>query len=341
MHRLATRNAQRATIMHRLATRNAQLATLLAIFLIVPVAFGDVEETRTTLRMHILRMINRDRQLYHLPPVQLDPRASAIGDAYCRHQIHNGTTGHFTTDGLAPYMRYSFGGGNDGLSENAAAWSANYAFNDRALFEMARRSEDAMMAEMAPNDGHKRAILDPHATHVGIGMAWERGEFRLVHEFVRRYVTWTRPLPRTAHIGDPVVLAGTPMRGNEIEAITVYHEPLPTALTVAAANAIQRYALPPNRKEYLPRLKSEYTRNSNGQLEFIRREYADGRRGDFYVGKNRDFSFTVPFSDGPGVYTVVVWVTHAGFATPVPASNVSIRVEEAQPLADRASAAGR
>jgi uncharacterized protein YkwD len=319
-----------------------RLLPLLAILLIASsVAFGDVEETRTTLRAHILRMINRDRQLNHLPPVQLDLQASAVGDVYCRHQIQNGTSGHFTTDGLAPYMRYSFGGGNDGLSENAAAWSANYAFNDRALYEMARRSEDAMMAEMAPDDGHRRAILDQHATHVGIGMAWERGELRLVQEFVRRYVTWTRPLPRTAHIGDTVVLGGTPTRGNEIEAITVHHEPFPATLSVAAANAIQRYALPPNRKEYLPRLKSEYTRNSDGRLEYIRREYADGRRGDFYVGGNRDFSFTVPFTAGPGVYTVVVWVTHAGFATSVSASNVSIRVEEPPPAADRASAAGR
>src|ERR1044071_2175011 len=49
---------------------------------------------------------------------------------------------------------------------------------------------------MAPNDGHKKTILDPHATHVGIGVAWEGGEFRLVHEFVRRYVSWKRPPPR-------------------------------------------------------------------------------------------------------------------------------------------------
>jgi uncharacterized protein YkwD len=319
-----------------------RLLLTIAIALVAsPVAHSDIEETRTTLRAHILRMINRDRQVYRLPPVQLDLQASAIGDEYCRHQIRNHTTGHFTVDGLAPYMRYSFGGGNDAVSENAAAWSANYPFNDRALYEMARRSEDAMMAETPPNDGHKRTILDPHATHVGIGMAWDRGEFRLVHEFVRRYVDWTRPLPRTAHIADTVVVSGKPLRGTTIEAITVHHEPLPTGMTAAAASAIPQYALPANRKEYLPRLKNEYKRNSDGGLEYVRREYSDGRRGDFHLADAGDFSFTVPFTEGPGIYTVVVWVRRPGYKDSLSASNVSIRVADTVQNADRGTTARR
>ncbi|HKR65200.1 MAG TPA: CAP domain-containing protein [Thermoanaerobaculia bacterium] len=317
------------------------LITAAILFFASPVAHSDIEETRTTLRAHILRLINRDRQLYHLPPVELDLDVSAIGDDYCRRQIDNGTTGHFTTDGLAPYMRYSFAGGKDAVSENAAAWSANYAFNDRALYEMARRSEDAMMSEMPPNDGHKRTILDPHATHVGIGMAWQRGEFRLVHEFVRRYINWTKPLPAAANVDDVITIAGSPIRGTAIEAITVHHEPLPARMSAFVASAIPSYSLPKLRKEYLPRLKSEVRRDENGRLEYIRREYPDGTRGDFYLGKSGDFSFDVPFTDGPGVYTVVVWVRRPGFTTAVSASSVSIRVEESLQNVSRASAAGR
>ena len=317
------------------------LLTVAILVFASPVAHSDIEETRTTLRAHILKLINRDRQLYRLPPVELDLQVSALGDEYCRRQIDNGTTGHFTTDGLAPYMRYSFGGGQHAVSENAAAWSANYAFSDRALYEMARRSEDAMMAEMPPKDGHKRTILDPHATHVGIGMAWERGEFRLVHEFVRRYIRWTRALPASANPADTVIISGEPIRGAQIEAITVHHEPFPRPLTAAAASAISSYALPERRREYLPRLQSEYKRDSDGRMQYIRREYSDGRRGDFYLGKSGDFSFTVPMADGPGVYTVVVWVKRAGFPTAVAATSVSMRVEETLQNVSRASAAGR
>src|SRR5687767_11715785 len=111
--------------------------TLIALFVMTlasPVAQSDIDETRTTLRAHVLKLINRDRQHYNLPPVELDLAVSAFADDYCRNQIRNGTTGHFDVDGYTPYMRYSFAGIHDGLSENAAAWSAGYHFNDRALW---------------------------------------------------------------------------------------------------------------------------------------------------------------------------------------------------------------
>jgi hypothetical protein len=172
-------------------------------------------------------------------------------------------------------------------------------------------------------------------------MAWQRGEFRLVHEFVRRYVRWTKAPPRTAKVGEPVIISGAPLSGVAIEAITVHHEAFPAPMTAAAASAIPRYSLPDKRKEYLPRLKSEYTRNSDGSLAFVKREYSDGRRGDFYLGKDGDFAFTVPFPEGAGVYTVVVWVKRPGYATAVSASNVSIRVEESLQKVVRASTLGR
>lgn len=317
------------------------LLTVAIVLLASPVAHSDIDETRTTLRSHILSLINRDRALYNLPPVALDLEASSIGDDYCRRQIDEKTNGHFTTDGLSPYMRYSFAGGNDGVSENAAAWSANYTFTERALYEMARRSEDAMMAEVAPDDGHKRTILDPHATHVGIGLAWKGGEFRLVHEFIRRYVDWTRPLPRRATTGDVLTVAGRPRAGAAIEAISIHHERVPETMPAHVANAIPNYSLPRNRKDFFPRLKQEAVRRRDGTIQLIRREYAKGGRGDFYVGKEGDFAFDVPLNDGPGIYTVVVWVRREGVENPVSASNVSIRVDEAPKGSPMRAVAGR
>jgi hypothetical protein len=316
------------------------LLAVVILLLASPVAHSDFDATRTTLRDHVLKLINRDRQLYNLPPVQLDLEASAIGDDYCLDQIRNATNGHFGVDGLSPYMRYSFAGGNDGVSENAAAWSATYSFSDRALYEMARRSQDAMMAEMPPDDGHKRTILDPHATHVGIGLAWERGEFRLVHEFIRRYVNWTRPLPRRARTTDTPLVTGRAINGTTIEAISVHHEEAPVAMPAHVANAIASYSLPKKRKEYLPRLKQEYTRHPNGSIEIVRREYPGGHRGDFFAGKDGAFSFSVPFTEGAGVYTVVVWVRKPGVEHPVAASNISIRVDDATPRQIRAGVVG-
>lgn len=277
---------------------------------------GDADVTRATLREHVLKLINRDRALYRLPPVELDLAVSAFGDAYCRTQIRNGTTGHYTIDGVAPYARFSLAGFNDAVSENAAAWSASYSFNERALYEMARRSQDAMMAETAPNDGHKRTMLDRHATHVGIGLAWERGEFRLVQEFVRRYIDWSRPLPRTALVGQPVLTTGKALPGVTVEGITVHHEPLPQPISAHVASAIATYGLPAKRREFAPRAPRR-----GGPL-------AVAVRGDFFsLRPDGTFSFNVPFQEGTGLYTVVVWVKKEDDGPPFPASNVSIRVE--------------
>jgi uncharacterized protein YkwD len=303
------------------------------LILAAPLAQGEgpIDETRFALRQEFIRIINRDRKHFGLPPVELDPQASNVADAYCKQQIRFGTTGHFTVDGQSPYMRYSFAGGNDGVSENAAAWSANYTFTDRALYEMMRRSEEAMMAEAAPHDGHRRTILDPYATHVGIGLAWDGGEFRMTQEFIRRYVHWGRPLPRTATVGEHVVMSGRPVRGYDIDAITIHYEPHPQPLTARAANAIDGYALPDRRREYLPRLKTTVHVGRNGEVHETREEYSDGRRGDFRVTDDGSFAFAVPFGDGPGIYTVVVWVKKPGATESIPASNVSIRVKSAAP----------
>jgi uncharacterized protein YkwD len=305
------------------------MAIVFGLVLGTPLAQGNgsIDETRLALKHELVRMINHDRRAHGLQPVELDPSASAAADVYCEQQIRNGTSGHFTTDGLSPYMRYAYSGGNDGVSENAAAWSSNYKFSDRALYEMTRRSQEAMLAETPPHDGHRKAILDPAATHVGLGLAWQGGEFRLVQEFLRRYLAWTRPLPRQASLADHVLGMARPAAGFAVEAITVHFEPVPQPLTPAVANLIGSYALPLRRREYLPRLGTRRWRGSDGATHEVREEYSDGRRGDFQMARDGSFAFAVPFPDGPGIYTVVVWVRRDGSNDqPISASNVSIRV---------------
>ena len=304
--------------------KKALFALVAAMTLAAPLAQGEgpIDETRFTLREQLLRLINRDRKQFGLSPVALDAFASTVADNYCREQIREGVSGHFGLNGESPYMRYSFAGGNDGISENTAAWSASYNFGARALYEMMHRSEDEMMNEVAPHDGHRRAILDPNATHVGIGMAWERGEFRLAEEFVRRYVTWSKELPRIASVSDAVLCGGKPAPGYTIDAVSVHYEPLPAPISAAVANKIETYRLPDKRHDYMPQARRRF-----------RRLVATGMKGaaahtEFVIGTDGAFSFHVPFTDGRGVYTVVVWVQKNGDSAPIPASNVSIKVQD-------------
>ena len=196
---------------------------------------------------------------------------------------------------------------------------------------MMRRSEASMMSEAGPHDGHRRAILDPYATHVGIGLAWERGEFRIAEEFLRRYIRWTRAVPRSATTADRVLLSGTPAAGYAVDVITIHHEAFPRPLSMPAANAIDSYSLPDRQREYRPRLKQWFRPRSGGGIETLRDEYSDGRLGDFSVSDDGSFSFAAPFEEGPGIYTVVVWLRPSGAETVIPASNISIRVEASSP----------
>ncbi len=305
-------------------------AIVWALLLASPLAQGGgrQHELRYSLKQDLLTLINRDRARNGLTPVELDPQTSQLADLYCDQQLRYGTTGHFTIDGLAPYMRYSFSGGNDGVSENAAAWSANYSFADSSIPELIRRSQAAMLAEVPPNDGHRKTLLDPHATHVGLGISWEKGEFRMVQEFIRRYIEWTGPLPRAASTGQKISSAGRPRQGYEVEAISVYHEPFPQAMTAVVANRISSYGLPGHRRDYLPRYRPLRTRSVGGaRLARNRESRSDG----FVLHRDGTFSFTVPTREGSGIYTVVVWVRKKGERTAIAASNISIRVDDRTP----------
>jgi len=111
--------------------------------------------------------------------------------------------------------------------------------------------------------------------------------------------------------------------------------------TAAAANAITTYSLPDARREYLPRLPVRFTRMSNGTIQQVRETYSDGRRGDFPLSPDGGFAFVVPFSDGPGVYTVVVWVRASGAKEAIAATNVSIRVTNSGGARPAISSSGR
>lgn len=308
----------------------AVLGALLLCLSRTPVVNAS-EEGRTTLRVQLLRMINRDRARFGLRPLELDATSSALADTYCRQQIRNRTLGHFGIDGETPYMRYSFGGGNDGLSENAAAWSNDDGFSERSLYDMMRRSEASMMSEAGPHDGHRRAILDPYATHVGIGLAWDRGEFRIAEEFLRRYIQWARPVPRSASIGERVLLSGKPAAGFPVQTITIHHEAFPHPLSPSKASAIDSYSLPASHREYRPRLKQWFRARSGGGIEEVGdQQYSDGSLGDFSVADDGSFSFAAPLEDGPGIYTVVVWLHPQDAQMAIAASNISIRVQSPQ-----------
>lgn len=319
------------------------LVVLATIVTTTPLAGGEGihGQTRMALKLQMLSRINRDRAAHRLKPVQMDPHASEVADRYCELQIRNRTTGHFTKDGLAPYMRYAFAGGNDALSENAAAWSADYAFVERLIPDVMAKSQEAMLAERPPDDGHRRTILDPWATHVGVGLAWHKGELRLTQEFLRRYIRWADGIPRSASPADRVTIRGTPVNGFNVEAVSVHYEPAPVAMSATTASRIESYSLPQHRRDYRVARRNVPPEHLSAKAKL---NYFAGTSewpgSSVQLSRDGSFTFNVSFDEGDGVYTVVVWLRPATGHEPFAASNISIRVTSPEPAAPLTLAGG-
>jgi hypothetical protein len=100
-----------------------------------------------------------------------------------------------------------------------------------------------MMAERPPADGHRRTILDPESTHVGVGWALGEGRFQMAEEFV------TRTLERlTVSLRDPARLVltfeGRVVQDQRLEFVTIAREPPPSPLTREQASGRSNYSYP-------------------------------------------------------------------------------------------------
>lgn len=298
------------------------VAAVAALLLALPVSAAEL---RDHLRLELFARINEVRTAHGLPALAKDPIAFRVAQQHSARQIFDGTWGHYATDGLAPYHRYSFDGGNDAVLENAASWSSDVPYPEDALPGLMERSLQAMLDEKPPDDGHRRAILDPWATHLGTGLAWRGGEVRITQLFLRRYVDWSSPPTRKAAPGDRAFLEGRPVDGWSVGALSVHHEGFPRPMRPAKASSIVDWELPDNRIDFAPKRLDETSGLVRLTLE------NGGQPGDFWVRADRSFTFIVPFDRGPGIYTLVVWVRKDGNGSElVAASNISIRFAETE-----------
>lgn len=193
-------------------------------------------------KLAVFNRINRDRAAEGLPAVLWDNAASRVADDYCVSQIREGTSGHFLTNGVPPYARTSFAGIFGMQYENAVTWRTTATGFDEAVTTLALESHAGMLAEKPPDDGHRRTILDPAATHVGVGYALVGGNFRMAQEFLTRHLDWLK-LERLP--SRPTVLfQGAPITGRILRFVTAGWEPPPARLTREEASSRTSYSYP-------------------------------------------------------------------------------------------------
>jgi uncharacterized protein YkwD len=266
-----------------------------------------------TLKVGVFARINRDRITAGLLPVAWDEAASRVADAFCAQQVREASRGHFLMDGIPPYARTAFAGVFGAQSENSVSWVTNASFFTETPLQLALDGHREMMAEKPPQDGHRRTILDPDATHVGVGYASAHGRFQMAQEFLTRGLE-RLTLGRRDSSRMVLRFEGKPVPNSRLVFVTIAREPLPTALTREEASARTSYSYP------LPWLA--YVPEGNTALRVSGTETRDRLR----VLSNLEFSFAFA-PDRPGLYTFTFYTTVRPSEPSRPGATVTVWID--------------
>jgi hypothetical protein len=86
------------------------------------------------------------------------------------------------------------------------------------------------MSEKAPNDGHKRTIIDKSHNYTGIGFCLSGKQFRYYEEFIDRYFEFEN-IPGEVNVNESFNITVKTNPGNFLYFMIIYHEKYPSPLT--------------------------------------------------------------------------------------------------------------
>ena len=245
-------------------------------------------------KVALLARINADRTAAGVPAVAYDLVAAKAADAFCQDAALARVMGHWDLAGRAPYDRFADAGGVDWSGENFSGSSRIGAtFSEAELTGLLLEAHGRMMAERPPDDGHRRNVLDPDWTHVGIGVALEGGEFRMTEEFTRHVAEWVELPRQRVRAGGTAPVAVQLPKGWNLATVEIAHERFPRPLSAGEIARRRSYAFPAASQKILPILPSAF-------------RYADGSRGEAAV-RNGLVRVDVPLDSGSGSYWVLVY----------------------------------
>jgi uncharacterized protein YkwD len=275
----------------------------------------DLENTFKEIRKNVFEMINEERDVAKVQLVEMDDLATEVATKHAVDLVTKEFIGHWGSDGLKPYHRYSAAGGTHATEENVSAADGTWSNKAKDLKQDSAYLHVRMYQEKPPNDGHRRTILAPQHTHVGIGLAVQDLRLRLVELFVAKYVD-VKPVKREARPNAQLSFSGKIVRpGYLFNNIEVFYEPLPAPPEMEWLRQPRSYALPKESRVLKPRVQPPFT-------------YTDGTVGIVEVFADKSFQTPVSLYKGkPGIYTIVVWLRSAKDRTAFPATAVCVKAQ--------------
>lgn len=254
---------------------------------------------------YVLELVNRDRSELGLEPVEWDEVAARAAKRHAQDMAHHGFTGHWGTDGSVPEQRYTEAGGDQMVQENAGCFFdgvvRELAEDPRIFPAELEMIQAAFMDEVPPNDGHKKNILKPLHTHLGVGVAQPEGrkEVCMSQEFVDVHGEY-EALPATARPGQVLEVRGEVHEPMEFGGVGLARIPLPKPVSFEELSQRGTYPVPEPDVLYFPK------------------GYKTPK--PVHVENNR-FSIEIEVgSAGKGLYEVSIWGRPAGEEALIPIS---------------------
>ncbi|MDA0839039.1 MAG: CAP domain-containing protein [Planctomycetota bacterium] len=117
----------------------------------------------------MLKLVNSDRAKFKLPALELDVRLTEVARGHSQDMAVNGFFGHKSLSTGAPADRY-----------HKAKIAAARLTENVALHQSVAAAQQALME----SPGHRKNLLDPKVTHIGIGIYLLRGDLYITQNFL-------------------------------------------------------------------------------------------------------------------------------------------------------------
>jgi uncharacterized protein YkwD len=243
----------------------------------------EFKDNNEVLRIKVdqLDLINKSRKKNNSLPVKLDILASRVANKMSKEAAENEYLGHWNLAGEEPYLRYAFAGGYDHVSENAyGEWSSDsYTDSYQVIASMMKSGHLKFMAERAPDDGHKKTIIEKSHNYVGIGYCLSGKQFRYYEEFLDRYLEFER-IPTEIRAGESFNLTIKTNGQSFLYFLIVYRQNFPNPLTPAQISKKGSY-MDYTSEEYKTMAAWDLSRYRNGTIYQIPLSFKD--EGLYYI----------------------------------------------------------
>ena len=188
---------------------------------------------REELVQYVLDRVNKDRTDMGLLPVKLSSNEAAqmqAEDVFRTKQIS-----HWTTNGEKPYMTYTQYDGEGSVQQNVAIAGFSPEQYEQCVTNILVECEkieplstiEQLQNEMmyndkeCCNDGHRNNILDPHHTHMSIGIVYDQYYLAFVQNFENNYGL-------NVDVKNSEIEVSGRLLDGQLDHIAIYYDEMPT-----------------------------------------------------------------------------------------------------------------